>query len=123
MYRKWRNWTLLLLGLAAVVAFILVRVSGRQPVAKISATNPVRQNVTASISSNGKVEPIAPYVVRAQSDTFVTKVYATEGQNVKKGQLLLELRERRRGTTCGSEGQAPAGAGRPEGGTIRGTAG
>ena len=91
MDRKLRNRTLLLLGLAAVVAFVLVRVSGRQPIAKISAARPVRQNIVSSTSSNGKVEPIAPYTVRAQSDTFVEKVYAAEGQNVKKGQLLLEL--------------------------------
>ena len=91
MDRKLRNRTLLLLGLAAVVAFVLIRVSGHQPVAKISATSPVRQNITLLISSNGKVEPIAPYVVRSQSDTFVEKVYAAEGQNVKKGQLLLKL--------------------------------
>jgi HlyD family secretion protein len=91
MDRKLRNRTLLLLGLAAVVAFVLIRVSGRQPVAKISATRPIRQNIMSSVSSNGKVEPIAPYIVRAQSDTFVEKVYAAEGQNVKKGQLLLVL--------------------------------
>ncbi len=81
----------MLLALAALVAFVLVRVSGRQPVAKISATRPVRQNIVSSISSNGKVEPIAPYTVRAQLDTFVEKVNATEGQSVKKGQLLLVL--------------------------------
>jgi HlyD family secretion protein len=91
MDRKLRNRTLLLLGLAAVVAFVLIRVSGHQPLAKISATSPVRQNITLLISSNGKVEPIAPYVVRSKSDTFVEKVYAAEGQNVRKGQLLLEL--------------------------------
>jgi HlyD family secretion protein len=91
MDRKLRNRTLLLLGLAAVAAFILIRVSGRQPVAKISATRPIRQNITSSITSNGKVEPITPYVVRAQSNTFVQKVYATEGQTVKKGQLLMVL--------------------------------
>jgi HlyD family secretion protein len=60
-------------------------------VAKISATKPFRQSIMSSISSNGKVEPISPYVVRAQSDTFVEKVYASEGQSVKKGQLLLTL--------------------------------
>jgi HlyD family secretion protein len=91
MDRKLRNRTLLLLVLAGIIAFVLVRISGRQPVAKIAATRPVRQNVIASISSNGKVEPISPYTVRAQLDTFVQKVYASEGQNVKKGQLLLEL--------------------------------
>jgi HlyD family secretion protein len=82
---------LLLLVLAGVVAFVLVRVSGRQPVAKISATRPVRQNIVSSISGNGKVEPIAPYIVRAKLDAFVEKVYAAEGQKVKKGELLLEV--------------------------------
>src|SRR6516165_4961138 len=91
MDRKLRNRTLLFLALAAVVAFVLVRLSGRQPVAKISATTPVRQNIVSSVSSNGKVEPISPYTIRAELDTFVEKVLASEGQNVKKGQLLLRL--------------------------------
>ena len=91
MERKLRNRILILLVLAAGVAYLLVRLSGRQPVAKIMAVKPVRENLVASVSSNGKVEPIAPYVVRAQLDTFVQKVHAVEGQAVKKGQLLLEL--------------------------------
>jgi len=91
MDKKLRNRTLFLLVLAGIVAFVLVRISGRQPVAKIAATRPVRQNIASSISSNGKVEPIAPYTVRAQLDTFVRKVLVSEGKNVKMGQLLLEL--------------------------------
>lgn len=91
MDRKLRNRTLLFLALAAIVAFLLVRLSGRQPVAKISATTPVRQNIVSSISSNGKVEPISLYTVQARLDTFVEKVLVMEGQNVKKGQLLLRL--------------------------------
>jgi HlyD family secretion protein len=86
-----RNRLLVFLLVAGIVAYFLVSVSGRQPVAKISATTPVRRNIVASISSNGKVEPIAPVTVRAQLDTFVTKVHVLEGQNVKKGQLLIEL--------------------------------
>jgi HlyD family secretion protein len=91
MDKKLRNRTLLFLLIAAVLAFVLIRVSGRQPVAKISAMQPVRENIIASISSNGKVEPISPYVIRAQLDTFVERLNVSEGQNVKKGQLLLEL--------------------------------
>src|SRR3974390_2395404 len=91
MDRKLRNRTLLLVVVAGVIAFVLVRISGRQPVAKIAATVPARQNITSSISSNGKVEPIAPYTVRAELDTFVQKVHASEGQSIKKGQVLLEL--------------------------------
>src|SRR5437660_6121199 len=91
MDRKLRNRILLYLGLAAVLAFVLVELSGRKPVPKISAVAPVRENLVSSISSNGKVEPIAPYVMRAQLDTFVLKVTVHEGQTVRKGQLLLEL--------------------------------
>lgn len=91
MDRRLRNRILIFLALAAVAAFILVRLSGRQPVAKISAVLPIRENLSSSVDSNGKVEPIAPFVVRAQLDTFVEKVEGVEGQQVKKGQPLLEL--------------------------------
>jgi HlyD family secretion protein len=91
MERRLRNRILIFLVVAVVLALILIKVSGRQPVAKISAVTPVRQNVIASISSNGKVEPISPFVMRAQLDTFVEKIHVVEGQNVKKGQPLLEL--------------------------------
>jgi HlyD family secretion protein len=91
MDRRLRNRILIFLLLAGVLAYALIRVSGRQPVAKISAVTPVRQNVISSISSNGKVEPISPFVMRAQLDTFVESVRVTEGQSVKKGQILMEL--------------------------------
>jgi HlyD family secretion protein len=89
--RKLRNRLLIFLVLAGVVAYLLVRQSGREPVAKISAVLPVRDSVVSSISSNGKVEPISPFVMRAPLDAFVAKVDAVEGQPVKKNQLLLEL--------------------------------
>ncbi len=91
MDRRLRNRIVIFLVLAAGVAIVLVRLSGRQPVAKISAVTPVRENLVSSISSNGKVEPIDPFVVRAQLDTFIEKISVVEGQAVKKGQLLLEL--------------------------------
>jgi HlyD family secretion protein len=91
MDRRLRNRIVIFLVLAGIVAYGLVRLTGRQPVAKISAVTPVRENVVSSISSNGKVEPIAPFVMRAQLDTFVERISAVEGQQVRKGRLLLEL--------------------------------
>jgi HlyD family secretion protein len=91
MDRRLRNRIVIFLLLAGVLALVLIKVSGRQPVAKISAVTPVRENIIASISSNGKVEPISPFVMRAQLDTFVEKIHVVEGQPVKKGQPLLEL--------------------------------
>jgi HlyD family secretion protein len=92
--RKLRNRILLFLVVAGIVAYVLVRLSGREPVAKIAAVTPVRDNLVSSISSNGKVEPISPFVMRAPLDTFVEKVTGVEGQPVKKGQLLVELNVR-----------------------------
>jgi HlyD family secretion protein len=89
--RRLRNRILIFLLLAGIAAIVLISLSGRQPVAKISAVMPVRENIVASLASNGKVEPIAPFVIRAQLDTFVEKVGVQEGQAVKKAQLLIEL--------------------------------
>jgi len=91
MEQRLRNRILILLVIAGVVVFAFISVSGRQPVAKISAVMPKRENLVSSIHSNGKVEPITPYTMRAQLDTFVEKVAVVEGQPVKKGQLLLQL--------------------------------
>ena len=91
MDRMLRNRIFTFLSVAIVLAVGLVWLSGRKPVAKISAMMPTRQNVVSSIASNGKVEPISPFVMRAELDTFVQKVNAVEGQPVKKGQVLLHL--------------------------------
>jgi HlyD family secretion protein len=91
MDRKLRNRILICLAIAAAIAYALLSLSGRQPAAKISAIQPVRENLVSSITSNGKVETIKPTVVRAQLDTFVQNVLVVEGQQVKGGQLLLEL--------------------------------
>ena len=91
MDRRLRNRILIFLLLAGIAAIVLISLSGRQPLAKISAVIPVRENIVASLASNGKVEPISPFVMRAQLDTFVEKVSVQEGQSVKKGQLLIAL--------------------------------
>lgn len=74
-----------------MLAYFLVSVIGRKPAAKIAAVMPTRESLISSISSNGRVEPISPYVMRAQLNTFVRRVLVTEGQKVKKGQRLMEL--------------------------------
>ena len=91
MDRGLRNRIVIFLLLAGVLAYGLVWLSGRKPAAKISAVMPRRENLISSISSNGKVEPIAPSVMRAQLNTFVQKIRVVEGQAVRKGQVLLEL--------------------------------
>jgi HlyD family secretion protein len=91
MDRKLRNRILLYLALAGVLAYVLVEMSGRKPLARVATATVGRENLVSSLSSNGKVEPIEPFAMRARLDTFVRIVAAKEGQALKKGQLLLEL--------------------------------
>jgi len=84
-----RVW--LLLGLATIVVVVLLYLNSRRPSARVAVVQASRETFRSSISSNGKVEPIIPYSLRAKFDGFVDRVIAAEGKNVKKGELLLTL--------------------------------
>jgi len=82
----------ILLGVAALVIAIIVAaviVGGRGP--QVPVAKVTRQNLSASITSNGKVEPISPFTARAGFPTFVQTVNAKEGEIVHKGELILTL--------------------------------
>ena len=86
--RKWIVWVVVaVLAFAALISLTTHRQAA--PVVPVAAVT--RDNLVSSISSNGKVEPIAPAIAYAQFPTFVREVKATEGQPVKKGQLILVL--------------------------------
>jgi HlyD family secretion protein len=57
----------------------------------VAVTDVVRENLSSVVSTNGKVEPVMPISFRVGFATFVKKVYAVEGQQVKRGQLLFAL--------------------------------
>jgi len=73
-----------------VVAVVLV-LANRDQAPEVQVAQVKRENLSASITSNGKVEPIAPVIARAQFVTFVDNVEATEGQAVHKGEVILML--------------------------------
>jgi HlyD family secretion protein len=84
-----RVW--LLLGLAMIVVVVLLYLNSRRPSARVAVVQASRETFRSSISSNGKVEPIIPYSLRAKFDGFVDRVISAEGKNVKKGELLLTI--------------------------------
>jgi HlyD family secretion protein len=87
--RKRKRIILLLsAGLAVLVAVILVtrRKDPVVPVVKVT-----REDLNETITSNGKVEPVSPVIARAEFATFVSKVTATEGAAVRRGQVILAL--------------------------------
>jgi len=85
-----RKWIVITLAVALVVIVLLV-LAGRDQAPTVAIAQVSREDLTASITSNGKIEPISPVTARAQFPTFVDKIMVTEGQNVHRGQLILSL--------------------------------
>jgi HlyD family secretion protein len=84
-----RLW--ILVGGLLVLIFLLVFLGGRGSTARVAVADVVRENVSSVVSTNGKVEPILLRSFRAGYPTFVERVYAVEGQRVKRGQKLFAL--------------------------------
>lgn len=82
---------LLVLAAVAILVFAIAAGPGRDRPMKVSGTRPVRQSLSWSITSNGKVEPVEPHVIQAQITTFIEKVSVKEGQMVSRGKTLLTL--------------------------------
>jgi len=74
-----------------VVWVVIAAVSGRNHAPLVTVVKVDRESLTSFLTSNGKVEPISPYVARALFPTFVTSVNASENQAVRRGQLILTL--------------------------------
>jgi HlyD family secretion protein len=84
------KWVIASVAVALGVVLLIV-LAERGPAAQVQIVSVTREDLTASITGNGKVEPISPTVARAQFPTFVADVNATEGQSIHKGQLILTL--------------------------------
>ncbi len=89
---------------ALVLIGLLVFLGGRGSTAHVAVADVVRENLSSVVSTNGKVEPVSPESFRARYPTLVNRVYAVEGQLVKRGQALFALddTEIQRGSGAGS---------------------
>ena len=85
-----RKWIVIALAVALVV-IVLVVLAGRGQAPTVAINTVSRENLSSSIASNGKVEPISPVIARAQFPTFVDKMMVTEGQSLHRGQPILSL--------------------------------
>jgi HlyD family secretion protein len=84
------KWAIASLAVALGVVLLIV-LAERGPAPQVQIVSVTREDLTASITGNGKVEPISPTVARAQFPTFVADLKTTEGQSIHKGELILTL--------------------------------
>jgi len=88
--RDWRLWLGLFLGIA-VLTIAFVSFFDRDPGLIVQIERPIRTPLRDYVTCNGKIEPIAAHVYRAQFETSVTGVFAKEGMPVRHGERLLTL--------------------------------
>jgi HlyD family secretion protein len=68
-------------------------ISSRKSSVPVRADRVTRQDLVTSISTNGKVEPLQLFEPHSPIPTTVKKIYVREGQQVKAGELLMQLED------------------------------
>lgn len=86
-----RRW-----AVVAGIAILIVLAAGLWQILRplrirVVTTKPTRQDISSTISTNGKVEPVQNFEAHAPSSTTVKRILVREGTKVRAGQLLLEL--------------------------------
>src|SRR5260370_20622777 len=86
-----RRRTLILILLILIVVFVSWGVARRAQPPQIPLVKVVRETITSTLSTNGKVEPIQWASARAERPGVIKKVDVSRGQQVAEGAPLVEL--------------------------------
>lgn len=78
-------------GILILVVLVSAFMSLRPKRIRISTVKPIRLDITKTITTNGKVEPVQNFEAHAPNSTTVRRILVKEGQHVKAGQLLVQL--------------------------------
>jgi len=78
-------------GIAAAIVVLGAFVSLRRGEIPIRAEQATRGLITSTISTNGKIEAVDNFEAHAAASATVKRVLVHEGDQVKRGQLLLQL--------------------------------
>jgi HlyD family secretion protein len=81
----------LLIAAAIVALFLFSGWMMRRGVVAVRAEKVTRQQIASFISTNGKVEPLQNFEAHAVAPASVKRVLVHEGDQVKTGQLLIQL--------------------------------
>ncbi len=84
------SWLALAVAAAAATG-ISLSMAGCADSPGVLVARVARGAIATRISTNGQVQPIAPHILTARLDTFVSRVAVASGQAVRKGQLLVQL--------------------------------
>lgn len=77
--------------MGALALLAIIPVFTRQGPLRVRTTTVERGPIRSLISTNGKIEPISNFEAHAPIASTVKHLFVSEGDHVKKGQLLLQL--------------------------------
>jgi HlyD family secretion protein len=86
-----RRQLLLVLVVGIIALLILSGWMMRRGVVSVRAEQVVRRSITNTIATNGKVEPVKFFEAHAPAQVMVKSIFVREGDQVKPGQLLIQL--------------------------------
>jgi len=87
-----KNRVLVILVLLAAIISLAASFSSKSEI-PVKAGKVERETIVNTISTNGKIEPAVNFQGRAAGPSLVRKVLVHEGDQVKAGQLLVQLDE------------------------------
>ena len=91
MAEKQNRIKLAVVILVVIAVLLTAALAMRRKVPVVPIAQVTREDLVVTITSNGKVEPIDPEIAHAEFATFVDKALATEGQAVRRGEIILTL--------------------------------
>ena len=87
----WKPRWIIVIALVAAALVLLVWLSFRRTPVQVRTARAYREDITSSIATNGRIEPIKNFEAHAPLSTTVKRLNIQQGDWVKTGQFLLQL--------------------------------
>src|SRR5688572_4110492 len=94
--RKGRGWlwlviiVLLLAGGGGSAWYFFIR--KKEPIVTVKTEKVTRRNITEIVVANGKIQPVLQVMINPEVSGEIIELPVKEGQNVKKGDLLVRIK-------------------------------
>jgi HlyD family secretion protein len=81
------------IGVIAIVLILLVVLGGKKETIITVQTEKVqKRNITQVVTASGKIQPVVSVTINPEVSGEIVSLPVIEGQNVKKGQLLIKIK-------------------------------
>src|SRR6185436_12614969 len=81
-----------IIGLALVLLTMAAILKKKEPIITIQTEKAVRRNLTEIVVANGKIQPVTQVVISPEVAGEIITLPVREGERVKKGDLLLQIK-------------------------------